>query len=280
VKLAVALILLIILLSLLSTLVGFDRFFTSPLFLVPVLAFVANLSVCTVDRLARRSRTGEKRRYGPDLVHIGLLALIAGGLLSFAARTEKLYVLSEGGEARVSSHYTVTLVSFEYLTYDNGTPKTWVSTIEVTKDGEAETPSRRIMVNRPLRLPGVKLYQASFAAEGSIRLRDAGGAVYAVRTGQGFQDGDTLWYFEGVEKGASTGWTARFLEWKDSAVVGRLKASEGGSVGTLVVEGIEGRLQSGLKAVSDPGSFIVIPALALILAGLALTFIQGRRDEP
>ncbi len=106
VRLAVVLILVIIVLSMLATLVpqgmpdemyraryspaiyavigalGYQRFFSSALFLFPVLLFTINLGVCAADRFVTRARTHAKRRYGPDLVHIGLLVLIAGGIVT------------------------------------------------------------------------------------------------------------------------------------------------------------------------------------------------------
>lgn len=300
VRLAVALIIIILLLSLLSTFVPqgmeasfyrerfspaaadlilasrFDRFFSSALFMIPAAAFAVNLAACTAGRMVRRRRV-RPRRYGPDLLHIGLLALMAGGLLTFSLRTQRLYILAEGDEAVVSPRYSVKLESFEYTTYDSGAPKSWVSTVRVREEGAAARPQARIKVNSPLRLHGVTLYQASFSAEGTIHLRDSGGGTFDVETGGAFLEGDAAWYAAGVEKGAS-GWAALFIKVLGDREAGRVKAAPGDPVGGFTVEGIEGLLKSGLKAVSDPGYYAVLPAFVLISAGLALTFIQKRRS--
>src|SRR5512135_2449778 len=120
VKLAVALILIIAVLSLLSTLIpqgnqplyyyesyppllgglivalGFHTFPRSLLFLVPCLLFFANLCVCSVHRFVGRLRRKARRRYGPDLVHLSLLVLIVGALSSTWGRWEALSFLGKG----------------------------------------------------------------------------------------------------------------------------------------------------------------------------------------
>jgi cytochrome c biogenesis protein ResB len=112
VKLAVVLLLIIVILSIMATLIpqtqdpglyfhayppllarvvialGFDDFFRSLLFPVPVGVFFVNLSVCAVDRLVRRSEGRAKRRRGPDLIHVGLLVLIVGAMVSVFFRRE------------------------------------------------------------------------------------------------------------------------------------------------------------------------------------------------
>jgi len=120
VRLAVVLLLVLTLLSLLSTFVpqgrpdqfytaryspfvsglitgsGMGRFFSSILFLAPVFLFTVNLGVCAVDRFVKRTRAGAKKRYGPDFLHVGLLILIAGGIVTSFARQEKVVWMAEG----------------------------------------------------------------------------------------------------------------------------------------------------------------------------------------
>jgi len=259
VRLAVVLILALTVLSLLSTFVpqgqpdhyykarysafaagliaatGMGRFFSSILFLAPAVLFTVSLGVCAADRLVKRARTGAKRRYGPDLIHVGLLILIAGGIATSLARQEKLVWMAEDDEAAL---------------------------------------------NRPLRPAGMRIYQSSWTMEGAAHLRDAAGALSVAATGQGFQDGDSFWYFAEVSQPVegSADWQAVFEEWKGDSLASTRTLAAGAVIGPFTVERVSGRLLTGLKAVRDPGFAPVIAALAMIAAGLALSFTQKRGD--
>jgi hypothetical protein len=305
VRLAVALILVLTLLSLLSTFVpqgqpeqyygarysgfiaglitgsGMGRFFSSVLFLAPAFLFTVNLGVCAVDRFVKRTRAGAKRRYGPDLIHVGLLILIAGGIVTSLARQEKVIWMAEGQEVALDRSYSVKLLGFEFQKYKNGSPKDWISTISVTRDGKTEVPSFPIEVNRPLRIAGMRIYQSSWTIEGAAHLKDADGALSVAMTGQGFQVGDSFWYFAEVGQPVegSVNWRAVFQEWKGDSLVSTRTLAAGDAIGPFTVERVSGRMLTGLKAVRDPGFALVIVALAMIAAGLALTFIQKKGDE-
>ncbi len=305
VRLAVTLILVLTVLSLLSTFVpqgqpeqyyraryspfvsglitgsGMGRFFSSILFLAPAFLFSVNLSVCAVDRFVKRTRAGAKRRYGPDCIHVGLLILIAGGIVTSLARQEKLVWMAEGQEVALDRSYSVTLLRFEFQKYENGSPKDWISTISVARDGKTEVASFPVEVNRPLRIAGMRIYQSSWTLEGAAHLRDAAGALSVAMTGQGFQDGDSFWYFAEVEQTVegTADRRAVFEEWKGDALASTRTLAAGDAIGPFTVERVSGRLLTGLKAVRDPGFTLVIIALAMVAAGLALTFIQKKGGE-
>jgi cytochrome c biogenesis protein ResB len=79
------------------------RFYTSWLMIIPLVFFLLNLSVCTAGRIVghfrpgnrseggagdRSAGSGGRRRFGPDIIHIGLLVLVVGGLMRSAGRRE------------------------------------------------------------------------------------------------------------------------------------------------------------------------------------------------
>ena len=72
-----------------------------------------------------------------------------GGLATGLGRHEATWALAEGEEAGIGSGYTLHLVSFQYLTYDNGSPRDWISTVNVTPRRDAARlppfPSRSII---------------------------------------------------------------------------------------------------------------------------------------
>jgi hypothetical protein len=303
VRLAVVLIILITVLSLLATLVPQGRpqqwyearyapgllllidalqlrnFFGSVIFLAPVGLFTVNLACCTVDRLVRRARTGAARRFGPDLVHIGLLVLVAGGLATGLGRHEATWALTEGEEAAIGSGYTVHLVSFQFLTYDNGSPRDWISTVNVTREGRGEVAAFPIEVNHPLRLKGLTLYQSSYDVTGTLHLRDPEGVdVPPPEPGDFFDQGGFRFVFHGLQR-HGTAWTALFEKRAAGAPRETVVLRAGDSIGPFTVTGIDGKEVTGLKAVSDPGLAPFAAALLLVTAGLCLTFIQNRTGD-
>jgi len=303
VRLAIVLILLILVLSLLSTFVpqgqedsfykahyapvlsklitatGFQHFFSSIPFLLPVALFVLNLGTCAADRLVSRFRARATLRLGPDLVHIALLVLIVGGLVSGLQRHDAYLAMTPGQEATLTSHYSLRLVSFEYSTYDNGVPRAWISTVDVLKDGAVQRSAFPIRVNHPLRLAGVSVYQASWENQSSFVFHDPSGEEVTVGVGQGFQDGESYWYLadSAGEKGASK---AVFREYRSNRLVSTRIVAIAETLGPYTLVSITPKLVTELKAASDPGFTAVIVGAVLLAVGLGLTFAQRDRPEP
>jgi hypothetical protein len=302
VRLAVVLILLITALSLLSTLVPqdrpaawyaaryspwlvtlvaafrFDRFFSSLLFLAPVCLFSVSLAACAVDRVVVRQRNHAKRRYGPDLIHAGLLVLIAAGLVTATGRAERVLPLAVGEEVVISPGWSLRVLSLRALAYDNGMPREWTSVVSVSHDGASRAGSFSIEVNHPLRAGGVSVYQSSWDTEGLLELTDAQGNTEKAVTGQGFEDGGSTWYFAETHPGTGGGLEAVFQEYRGKTLVSARTLRPGDGIGPFTVRAVSQREVTGLKVVRDPGIGPFLAALLLILSGLCLTFIQKRGD--
>ena len=302
VRLAIVLILLITALSVLSTLVpqgrepafyqgryspalhalitalGFNRYFSSALFLIPVAVFALNLGVCAVDRVVRRRRMKARRRFGPDIVHVALLVLIAGGLVTALGRREKDFLMAQGQEVDVAPHYSVRLRSFEYLKYQNGSPRAWISTVDVLRDGIPETTAFPIRVNHPLRLKGVSVYQATWEDQSTFLFHDTAGAETTARIGEGFRDADSVWYLAGVVDDAGDT-KALLMQYRGNLLVSTRKLAVTESLGQYTLVRVTQQLAAGLRTVSDPGFTTVIVGVALLALGLTLTFVQKGSGE-
>jgi cytochrome c biogenesis protein len=304
VKLAVVLILLIIVLSLLSTLVpqgdsfnpdryppgllklilvlDFNNFFSSVLFAALAVLFTLNLGVCAVDRFARRLRTKAGKHFGPDLVHLGLLILIAGALLTFAAKRatpDQYHTLSRGDTVQLSTGQRLRLVSYEFQKYASGAPKAWISTVDVlSENGEVETGGFAIRVNHPLRLKGLSVYQASYGNNGSVVMRDAKGVDHPLAVQEGFMLGSSYWYLAdivddgGFDVAVFQEYTGANLEYASTTKLGKAQ-----DLGGLTIAEIDSRPYTVLKSVRDPGFVPALVALALAAVGLVLTFAWRKR---
>ncbi|MFI5368444.1 MAG: cytochrome c biogenesis protein ResB, partial [Spirochaetia bacterium] len=254
------------------------RFFRSAGFLVPALFLTLNLAVCA-DRVVRRVRDKARPRYGPDLVHLGLLILIAGGVITALGRQETTWSLAVGEDAALDSTYALHLLSLQYLKYDNGAPKEWTSTVRVTRSGSVEIPSFPIRVNQPLRLKGLSVYQTAWELQGILDLKDADGQELTATTGQGFPSGQSFWYFAEAQK-ARDAWSIVAVEYDGRKMkpVSTRELRTGDTLGPYTVLGVTAREVTGLKAVKDPGFALFLGALVILAAGLCLTFIQRRGE--
>lgn len=121
---------------------GLDHVFSSFLFLLVSAVFAVNLTVCTFHRLTNEfSKPREKRRHGPDLLHIGLIILLFGGILSSRSRTETFMNLRKGDSARLPGGAKIVLVDLKYDQYPDGRPKSWESTVAIDKNPPPEAPA-------------------------------------------------------------------------------------------------------------------------------------------
>jgi cytochrome c biogenesis protein ResB len=303
VKLAVVLLLLITAASILATLVpqgndlafyqmtygpkvawlitglNFDKFFSSFLFLLPAGLFVLNLGVCMVDRFVGRIRRKAKKRFGPDILHIGLLILFVGGVITFAGRQEGYLTMTEGDTAEIPGGYTMSLVAFEFLTYENGVPKDWISTVNVTKDGEMVIEEFAIEVNRPLKIGNVKLYQSSYSSDSTLAVTDIDGTRYEAEVNSIIPGDESSFIFRGIQMTAEGADVAVFDTWVDHEITGRVRLGLNENLGDYTITGIFSDMSTGLQAVIDPGYTVVFIALFIILLGLSLTYIQKIGDN-
>lgn len=125
---------------------------------------------------ARRYRTRELKRdgavlllarkrtlggFGADIVHIGLLVILAGGILSGVLGRKADLVLSPGRITNVPwAGFQVRLEDFKTDYYPNGNVKSWKSRLTVLKGGNPAL-TRTIEVNHPLKYGGVNFTQSS-----------------------------------------------------------------------------------------------------------------------
>ena len=109
--------------------------------------------------LARKRRLGW---FGSDIVHLGLLVIIAGGFTSGLGVRRAELALTDGQTADVPhAAFQVRLDKFETEYYPQGGVKDWKSTVSVIESG-APVLTRVIEVNEPLTYKGISFYQQSY----------------------------------------------------------------------------------------------------------------------
>jgi cytochrome c biogenesis protein len=141
---------------------GYDHFFSSLLFLILIGFFWINLFSCTLRRFLAQLRRRGPKRFGPDILHLGLLLLIMASLFSFASSREGSLFLRPGDGIRLPSGHYMILKEFIYQQYPDGRPKSWISRVVVTDSPDGEGEMHEIAVNHPLRIDGLVVYQTGY----------------------------------------------------------------------------------------------------------------------
>ena len=255
----------------------FNAFFKSVIFLVPSSLFFLNLSVCTFDRLYKRLKNRAKPRFGPDFIHVGILILIVGAIVTFSTKREGNIWMGEDDQIELPGGYLLHLRSYRYLQYEDGRPKDWISTVDVSKGSELIISSYPIEVNKPLKVGPWRVYQASYRTEINAMLRDSEGILHVIKGGHVFEGEDAAFYCAAIESSPTD--AAVFEKWVDRTRTDVLHVSVGSQIGPYTLEGASSREVTGLNVVSDPGYLPVIIALILISVGLSLTYIQKIGDK-
>ncbi len=257
---------------------GFDNFFGSILFILPAFAFFANLSACTVKRFLRELKKKARRHHGPDMLHVGLMALVIGSIWSFSGHKAGSVLLAPGDGVNLPDGSLLHLDDFRYERYDDGRPRDWVSVVTLEKNGGKIKEGFEIRVNTPLRYKDLTFYQSTFQEVPGLALAGADGIEMLLAQGEERVIGGETYLFmapEGTSPAASTRAVIRV----GSGAAGRtLRLGPGEMVGALRVIGIKAQLASGLDAVSDPGYRLVFIALIMIAAGTTLTFAQKLKE--
>ncbi len=293
---------------------GLDHFFSSPFFVVLVALFIINLGACTLHRIRAQAKLETRsRRFGPDILHLGILILLIGAIMSAALRTTDSVRLSRGDEAILPNGQKIRLVDVSAERYPNGAPKLYMSKVEVfpavsaAASAKAAAPdtavprSASISVNHPLKLGGYSIYQADYgyaasvildsaagsaaphasesAAAGTTAAQDSGEAPGTIRLYGGetreFDDGSSIFFMtvDGIGPDAQG-----IFMLNNDAGKSVARAAVGDTVGSYSVRAYEQDEISGLKVVSDPGYPLVLAGFILMAIGLCLTYFQKLRD--
>lgn len=260
----------------LITTTKFNSFFSSFFFIIPSGLFFLNLLVCTTSRLIRQLKKKGSHRYGPDILHIGLLVLLVGAFITFTQRKSAYITLGPGDGVSLPGGYHLVLKDFEFLTYPNGTPKDWISTVNIEKDEKLVIELFPIEVNRPLKVGNINIYQNSYSTEYSLTLETSSGNAVTISPGRSLSFQGNPFIYVGNEREKAV-----FQNWKDNQLQAVLQLGPGDKAAGYIVKSLNSRNMTGLEAVVDPGFIPALAGFILIILGLFLTYYQklGEKTE-
>ena len=251
-----------------ATFFDWPGFFQSPYFLAPAGLFALSLLTCTINSLVTRPIrpfTG----YAHDVIHIGVLVLLMGGLLTLLAAREEQVILDVGESMTLREEWEVELISSER------TRENWESMLEIRREGEL-IGRQRLAVNSPVKIGPVRLLQQSWEEARVLLLEDDAGRRYTMAPGEGFAAGETVIILEEAPE-AELG--LRFAQFDESKREGTIAIEEGMSVAELGVIGSQQRVRSGIQVVHDPGAPVALAGALVLIAGLILYVIRKIGEE-
>jgi cytochrome c biogenesis protein len=109
--------------------------------------------------LARKRMLG---LFGPDIVHLGILIILLGGIISGIGGFRTNLQISKGQTLPIPrADFDLRLDEFKTEYYSSGAVKDWKSTLTVIEEGK-QILTRIIEVNHPLSYKGYVFYQSSF----------------------------------------------------------------------------------------------------------------------
>jgi cytochrome c biogenesis protein len=110
------------------------------------------------------------QRWGDFVLHVSIVAILVGALIGSLRGFEEFVPVTAGGERAMQNRpWTVAVDEFVVDFYkDTGTPRTFASQLRILDEGRTVA-EKKIVVNDPLDVGGVRFYQASWGMTGMLR---------------------------------------------------------------------------------------------------------------
>ncbi len=268
------------------------------------------------DALIIFGERGRYSRFAVYVVHLSLQLLILGALMGAYWGWEGYVNIGEGdtadaidlkgGKGTKALPFTIRCDKFMVAFYENGAPKTYRSDLTFLKDGKTILQGP-LLVNHPVSLEGIRVYQASYGSSpdgrASLAFSRGGkeGEIIKVGPGESFplpgkegtvqivrleenlmqmgpavkilvrsgQGEVSFWVFRNIDKirEMNPGVTEQVPMFNPAMFKPYL----------FVLKGIEERYYTGLQVIRDPGAPLVAAAAVLMMVGLIGTFFSSHR---
>lgn len=244
--------------------------YRGPLLIALGLLLEANLLLCTVPRLVGRIRAREVRptRYAADIIHLGLVLLIAGGLLGFVMREEARYFVPTGEQVTHRQTSLRVADSRQVVNADGLVTDWWID----LSDGES---TYRIALNRPAQIGEYRVHFFHWGAEETAVFVD-GEHESPMRVGEGLRSPDGVTFLlESVDDDAATFAVVD----PQGEPLGQHRVSKGESLGGITFGGAQEIVYNGFSVSRDPSRAVMLLAFVLVVAGMLLYAIRLWRSN-
>ncbi len=254
-----------------------------------------NLLFCSLQRWA--SQTNWRRR-GSVILHLGLLVILVGAVLSAALARHASVSIGVGDSRDLAADgfpgLVLTVKDFKIDYYADFTPRQYTSSVALQTAAGREI-EHAILVNHPLKLGDLKIYQASYGwmvqgravVNGKEQPFDLpSGSSLTIEPAGGRQ---LLFLFIPDYDAASGGLHSRSplprnprlvaVLFQDQQVQARtiLAAGETGAAGGYLVTFTAYRYYTGLEIKKDPGVRVVYAGFIIVMLGFILRYLGPQK---
>ena len=269
--------------------------------------FSAIRRVTTPKGFALEAEKGRWTRVGADVVHVGILVLLAGALLGSLFGFDGSVNVPEGEtisaitlrdtNEKLPLGFSVRCNDFSLSHYDSGSVKEYRSSLTILENGK-EILTRDIIVNKPLTYKGITFYQASY---GSLGAKDFALRFTEKATGKKIEAPITLGESVSFGEGKAFTFDRYSADYAFSgksvgeAIVGTLTQGEEAPKEVVLLSRFSNfdkmrkgewlieitnhkhAYYTGLQVTRDPGVGLVYAGFILMIAGCAIAFFMGHK---
>ena len=236
------------------------------------------------------ARKGVLGRFGPILVHFGIIILLIGSTYGNFSRhsLEKFLVPNQSIDLindKTNKKLSLKLNNFFIDREENGVPKQFISNVEIFSDNSSDSFQKETSVNHPIRYKGITIYQADWAITNLVLKID--NIAYQLQLKPVPEIGDQIWGVvielgEKIKKNYlltinNEYGPIKIFDTDNFSETDIYLNKESTEINSSQIEFIQAIPSSGLIIKNDPSVPIIYSSFILIIFGASLSLIPTKR---
>ena len=236
------------------------------------------------------ARKGVVGRFGPILVHFGLIILLIGStygnfsrqsLEEYLLPNETIDLINDNSNQKLS----LKLNNFYIDREDNGVPKQFTSDLEIFSDDSSDSFKKTTSVNHPMRYRGLTIYQADWAISNLVLKIDNN--TYQLQLKPVPEIGEQIWGVvielgEKIKKNYlltvnNEYGPIKIFDTDNFSETNVYLNTKGIEINSSKIEFIQAIPSSGLIIKNDPSIPIIYSSFIIIITGVSLSLIPTKR---
>ena len=236
------------------------------------------------------ARKGVEGRFGPILVHFGLIILLIGSTYgNFSRKSFEEYLLPNEVIDLINDNtnqiISLRLNNFYIDREDDGLPKQFTSNLEIFSNNSSDSFTKETSVNHPIRYKGLTIYQADWAISNIVlKINDIS---YQLDLKPVPEIGEQIWGIvielgEKIKKNYlltinNEYGPIKIFDTNDFSETDIYLEEKDTKVNASKIEFIKAITSSGLLIKNDPSIPIIYSSFILILSGASLSLMPTKR---